>query len=826
MSRENLNRKNITAEAEAVSRALSSIYTGVFLIDLKEDTYHTVKAPDSIREVLKKAGSAQQAIHTAIQKTVQAEDLIDMLAFVNLATLPDRMGSRPYLYTDYEGVVSGWVRGNFLEVERDTDGNLQKVIYAYQILDEEKRKELEHLHNRKDTYLKAGLSEETRMNLALADNLKYENNFIKLIMNQINCGILAYSIPGRNLLQINREALRVFGWNDFDDASRKLREQKRGGWVLSQEEAQRLLKLREQEGSVIYRFATAGEQGEERQILAESKSLAGRHGGMVILSTFMDVTHMMHLEADNLELTQAVEAVHASLNAGSYIATYDEDGQELLSIRFSDTLRRLYGYEPDDPEVPDNWQTWMNGAIPEDRAYVESRFNAAVRDRTGNTPYDVEYRCQRKDGEIRWMRAAGYVLRREDGSPIACYGLVMDINDQKKASVRIEEAMNEAKLANEAKTSFLARMSHDIRTPLNGILGLIELNDKHADDFALTAANRQKARVAANHLLSLVNDVLQISKMEDPNVELSHEPFEIMKLVNDVFTIIEMRAAPMGITVRREDDDSVHCYPYVWGSPLHVRQILINLLGNAVKYNRKNGSIRAGAWVERISEEQVRCHVDIKDTGIGMSEEFLGHLFDPFAREHEGAGKYEGTGLGLAIVKQLVDKMGGTIQVESRVGEGSRFTLELPFTIAGKDDIEETDEEMTSADISGRHILLVEDNELNMEIAEMLLTDAGAHITRAVNGRQAVERFAAAPPGTYDVILMDVMMPLMNGYEATEAIRAMAREDAKQIPILAITANAFTEDVERAKRAGMNDHLSKPLNVQKMISLIARYTKE
>lgn len=234
MSRESLTEQKITAETEAVSLALSSIYTGIFLINLKEDTYYTVKAPESIQAVLMKITSAQQAIHTAVQKTVQADDLIDMLAFVNLATLSKRMGARSYLYTDYDG-VSGWIRGNFLEVERDADRGLRKVVYAYQILDGEKRKELEYRNNWRETCPKSGLSEEARMNLELAD-MKYENNFIKVIMDQINCGILAYSIPGHNLLQINREALQVFGWKDFAEASQKLREKKWSGRVLSQEE--------------------------------------------------------------------------------------------------------------------------------------------------------------------------------------------------------------------------------------------------------------------------------------------------------------------------------------------------------------------------------------------------------------------------------------------------------------------------------------------------------------------------------------------------------------------------------------------------------------
>ena len=447
-----------------------------------------------------------------------------------------------------------------------------------------------------------------------------------------------------------------------------------------------------------------------------------------------------------------------------------------------------------------------------------------MQDYSGRTNYDVTYRGVKKDGEVRWHRAAGYVIRRADGSPISCYGLVMDIDEQKRAQDKINEALNEAELANEAKTAFLARMSHDIRTPLNGIQGLLEINDKHAEDIALTGRNRQKAKVAANHLLSLINDVLQLSKMEDPEVVLANEPFNLRELTKDIFTIIELRAHENGITIERHNDKNLSDSLYVWGSPLHVRQVFINILGNAVKYNKKNGNITVSASSKNTDDEHILFKVIITDTGIGMSEDFLQHLFEPFAREHEEmAGKRDGTGLGMAIVKRLIDKMGGTIAVESKKDVGSCFTVEIPFKLASESDVEERKAAESTCDIHGKHILLVEDNELNMEIAETFLTDAGAELTKAVNGRQAVEVFSTCKPGTFDIILMDVMMPVMNGYEATECIRALDREDAGTIPIIAMTANAFMEDVERAKKAGMSDHLSKPLDIPKMLAVISRY---
>lgn len=527
----------------------------------------------------------------------------------------------------------------------------------------------------------------------------------------------------------------------------------------------------------------------------------------------------------NIELTRAADAVHAMLKAGSYVCTYNLNGDQMTGIKYSEALRKLYGYQ-DEKDFPDAWESWIDCILPEDRAYVENSYLAAVKDHTGNTTYDVTYRCRRKDGAVRWQRAAGYVMRRADGSPITCYGLVMDVDVQKKAADKIEEALTQAQIANAAKTSFLARMSHDIRTPMNGILGLIEINEKHADELEFISGNRKKAKVAANYLLALINDVLQLSKLEDPDVTLSCEAFDAKQMAEDILTIIKMRATEYGITVEYEDCEQCFDYPYVWGSPLHVRQIFINVFGNSIKYNKKGGKISSKVRCRKTAEDQVVYRVQIDDTGIGMSEEFLAHLFEPFAREHTENSAYEGTGLGMAIVKQLIEKMGGTIEVRSKEGEGSHFVIELPFAIAQKEDIADQDSEEEQSDLTGVRVLLVEDNDLNIEIAETFLKDAGAEVTKAFNGQQAVYLFDKSEPNRFDVILMDVMMPVMNGYEATRNIRALNRPDAKTIPIIAMTANAFVEDIQESKDAGMNEHISKPLDIAKVIAMIGKYRKK
>ncbi len=529
------------------------------------------------------------------------------------------------------------------------------------------------------------------------------------------------------------------------------------------------------------------------------------------------------LTEENIELTRAADAVHAMLKAGSYVCAYSPSGDQMLGIKYSEALRKLYGYS-DENDFPDVWESWMGCIVPEDREYVENSYLEAVKDHTGETTYDVTYRSRNKDGTIRWQRAAGYVMRSANGSPITCYGLVMDVDIQKKAADKIEQALTQAQIASAAKTSFLARMSHDIRTPMNGILGLIEINEKHADEQEFTARNRSKAKVAANYLLSLINDVLQLSKLEDPEVTLSREAFDMKELGKDILTIIKMRAVEYGISLEYEIAPDCFRYPYVWGSPLHVRQIFINIFSNSIKYNKKGGKIYC--TIENKEEEngQIRYKVQIADTGIGMSEEFLKHLFEPFSREYEGINSgYEGTGLGMSIVKQLVEKMNGTIEVKSKEGKGSEFTVEIPFDAATKEDIQSPESETAECDISGVRVLLVEDNDLNMEIAETFLKDAGAMVTKAYNGQQAVYLFSENPPETYDVILMDVMMPVMNGYEATRKIRSIDRPDARTIPIIAMTANAFIEDIQESKEAGMNEHISKPLDIAKVLGAICKY---
>lgn len=386
------------------------------------------------------------------------------------------------------------------------------------------------------------------------------------------------------------------------------------------------------------------------------------------------------------------------------------------------------------------------------------------------------------------------------------------------------EAQRRAQEASAAKTAFLSRMSHDIRTPLNGILGLLELNGQHPDDAEANSQNREKAKVAANHLLTLINDILEMSKIEDHAVELENLPFNLTNLCRDIFVLGQIRAKSRDVTLTTSGPDTF-AYPDVYGSPLHVRRVFLNLVENCIKYNKPGGSVHCSAEQMDLVGDKVVYRFIISDTGIGMSPEFLKHLFEPFAQANDDArSNYQGTGMGMPIVKALLKNMGGTISVKSELGRGTTFTVDLPFVInRTPEKAVEASGDAEECDICGMSILLVEDNELNTEIAQTLLEHDGALVTTADNGKEALELFQAKPAGAFDAILMDVMMPEMNGYEATRAIRLCDKPDAADVPIIAMTANAFIEDVARAKESGMNDHLSKPIEIEKLKATLAKY---
>ena len=449
-----------------------------------------------------------------------------------------------------------------------------------------------------------------------------------------------------------------------------------------------------------------------------------------------------------------------------------------------------------------------------------------------------------KDHEIltyTWQMANGcwmltvIIPQRYDrkGELMAVLVANRDVTEEKQHEAAIqhqlEKAAEDARRANAAKTDFLRRMSHDVRTPINGIRGMVEISRHYAGDEAKQEECRQKILSASGFLLELVNNVLDMNKLESGEIRLEQQPFDLRRLVEETVSVTEVQAQERGIRLQYNGVQGEHTA--VIGSPVHVRQVLQNIASNAIKYTPEGGSVTLECCETLCANEQATYSFRCTDTGIGMSPAFQKHAFEPFAQEDSSARTaYAGTGLGLAITRELVEQMGGQITFTSQQGKGTVFVISMPFRLdteaqAAADARQAAQPAAADSGVRGAKVLLVEDNDLNMEIAQFLLENEGAIVTQAWNGQQALDAFTASEPGTFDVILMDVMMPVMGGLEAARRIRALPRPDAATVPIFAMTANAFQDDIERSRAAGMNEHLTKPLETRQLMATIARYRR-
>ena len=402
---------------------------------------------------------------------------------------------------------------------------------------------------------------------------------------------------------------------------------------------------------------------------------------------------------------------------------------------------------------------------------------------------------------------------------ILSVSIILLIWSLKRARTEREKAV----AANAAKSAFLTRMSHDIRTPLNGILGLIEIEELKEGDMQAARESRAKARVAANHLLSLINDILEMGRIEEHKMTLEHESFNLKELCDDALVLCRLRASDRGITLLNTSEPYAVDQSMI-GSPTHIRRIIINLLDNSIKYNKHGGTVTFSSTVKPLNDARALFCFTIEDTGIGMTSEFLKHIYEPFAQESNDArSKFQGTGMGMPIVKSLIDMMGGTIEISSELGVGSTFNVQIPLDVDKNPQAREhLDKQAGSCSLVDMNVLLAEDNDLNAEIAQTLLESEGVIVTRASDGSEAVNLYVGRPAGSFDAILMDIMMPGMDGYEATRTIRLSEKADAATIPIIALTANAFAEDAKTAHDAGMNAHLSKPLDFEKLKNMLIR----
>ena len=514
----------------------------------------------------------------------------------------------------------------------------------------------------------------------------------------------------------------------------------------------------------------------------------------------------------------------------------------------NDKLENVYYHEAafkveNDIQTPCSYSDYCNKRsryVTEDTLenyrIVDSSFKLLKRFATGAKQVTVEY-CEMmgKENKPVWLQKTVLMSRdmvydaNTDKESSVVHGIVLFKNTsdfhekEQQEKARLQMAYEEADSENRAKTEFMNRMSHDIRTPINGIMGMVDIIRKNRDDREKVDDSLDKIQLSTRHLLELVSDVLDMSKLEAGMFEIHEDVFDMNELMDEVAALVDAQLVESGITHCKHRSNIQHTA--LKGSSLQLRRIMVNLLSNAIKYNKSNGTI--DTYAEELSCDGTTVWYEFKivDTGIGMSEEFIKEqLFKPFTQEKNDARTlYRGTGLGMSIVKALLDKMGGSIEVESQLGEGSTFTFRLPFKV-DENAIETKKEEQSSGEqkLEGKQILLVEDNEINMEIAEFYLKELGIVVDKAWNGKEAIDKFEESAPGTYDLILMDIMMPVMGGREAARRIRTLERPDAETVRIYAMTAQVSSESVHKCLASGMNGHIAKPIDESKLREILTR----
>ena len=525
-------------------------------------------------------------------------------------------------------------------------------------------------------------------------------------------------------------------------------------------------------------------------------------------------------EKYKLEARRSLEDILEGARTGIWTIELEDGCQPRM---YADRTMQILLGVPDDIGPEECYRRWFDNIEPD---YVEM-VEEAVQEILENGRSEVIYPWNHPELGKIYVRCGGVPDKTFKKPGASLNGYHQDITDtmmtRKKQEQAIMELLEKVRRANSAKSEFLSHMSHDLRTPINGILGMLAILEKSQDDPGRQKKCQEGIRVSTYHLLSLVNDVLQVSKLESGRPIEVEEPFDLHDTLEDCITILSPQAGEGEIRLALEDTGLQH--RRVLGNPLYLKQILMNVIDNALKYNYPHGSVFVRAEEISCQDKTANFRFVVEDTGIGIGKDFQKHIFEPFTQEHQGARThYSGVGLGMSIVKKLVDQMRGTIEIDSQVGKGSVVQIILPLRVDEAWHEQPADENRNLRNcIAGMHVLLVEDNEINCEIVEFMLREAGAEVVTANDGKAAVDAFAASEQGAFDCVLMDLMMPVMSGYEAARVIRSMDRADAKAVPIIALSANTFEEDIALAKDAGMNEHLAKPVDIRKMFKVMGQF---
>ncbi len=822
-------------ECFQVVKAVNKLFATSYYITMADHSYKLLYSPGLLHQTSEDGEDVFESLKGLVKEMVRKEDQPQMLEFFDASTIQSRLQKTSVISEDFYNVLTKtWDRAYFIGGDRDENGEYLHVVYIRN-----------GFNQYKDEEIKAQI---------LAREVHQAEDRYHTLHRLIKSGMwsIYYDKDGRQThVEWSDEFRRMVGFqneNDFPNALKSWSDLLHpDDWAVGYDTIAQVVfdKTGKKVYDVEYRLNTKDRGW--RWFRATGDVFRLEDGTPIrFYGVFFDITDQKEREQIEQErekalkraesATEAIMTIHETLGSGNWSMEFNEKG-EMESCFWSDAFRRMLGYESES-DFPNVLESWSDLLHEDDRERVLKTFWDTVWDYTGEKTYDVEYRLLTKKSGWRWFHAAGRLTRRPDGSPITYYGMFMDIDEKKAAANALEDALTAAQHANKAKTLFLNNMSHDIRTPMNAIIGFTSLAMTHLDNTSLVKDYLTKIITSSNHLLSLINDVLDMSRIESGNVRIEENKANLSDIIHNLGTIIQPDIHARHLDFRMDMADVVN--EDIVCDKLRLNQVLLNLLSNAMKFTKPGGRVSLCVVQKgNISLGYASYEFRVKDTGIGMSKEFQKHIFEPFEREHTSTvSGIQGTGLGMAITKNIVDMMGGTISVISEKGKGSEFIVSLRFKVNGEPipeprdlqglpakrfnmDQTRKDDAVSPIDLTGKKILLVEDNELNQEIAVAILEEAGLLVDTADDGTVAVDIMKAAKPGQYDLILMDIQMPHMDGYEATKAIRSLTEPEIAGIPIIAMTANAFEEDKRRAIESGMNGHIAKPINVQKLFETLA-----
>ena len=801
--------------------AISGIFISLHRVNVKENILDNIKISIAEEEYCSQGSEEYDTTVEQVVRGLSSESSRgEVLQFVNRHNLPARMANEDHIFLEFLSCTGELCRLHFFKEDEDEDGSLLHAILGIEKVSEEKSQALISAlsHDFQNVFwvdLGDGSAHVLKMSTYIGENVDEGSN---------RC--FSYS-------PVCREYIEKFIYpEDRDRISEDISLEHLRDVFHEKDELAGTYRIEKDDGIHHYRYVfyslpnmnsvVAGFRNIDDVIARHTQEEKAKHE--------LEVAYRNQLEEQltvfNTLARNFKNIYYVDLERGTAkVLKLDPAYTDILGIKINDEF-------PFDSVL----KGWLNMVVcDEDREDVtrmletenvkniisrQNEFTGTYRSIVGGKMHHFQYSVVRAD-----EAGTRVILGFQNIDDIINAHLKEETARREKEEIYQKQLLNaakEAERANKAKTEFLLRMSHDIRTPINGIIGMLDIADHYDQDIEKQRECRIKTRESSKILLDLINEVLDMSKLESGEVMLENVPFDLNTMAYEIFTIIERQAQERGLEIIEEDCNVTHAW--LIGSPVHYRRLVLNILGNAIKYNRPYGRIYITCREISFDGTTVMLETKIQDTGIGMSEEFQKHLFEPFSQENASARtKYGGTGLGMSITKSLVEKMGGTITFESQKDVGTTFDVIIPFKADLSYGMQNAPQEEDEDDsIRGETLLVAEDNELNLEITKFILEEAGAHVITANNGQEAAVSFAASKPGEISAILMDLMMPVMDGYKAAGCIRAMDRADAASVPIIAMTANAFVEDRIATRNAGMNEHIAKPLEAKKTVHIISQ----